>query len=123
VLYQASEYSVPCSCMIQSLLTFISLYDVTFLKGYDIPTNLAWLQQDNARPRTSNATLLTSLWFSRAESCQTSILHYLRSDFHSHQSQGLKTLQLFSVVVLERQDVSEKSAHNPRTENCHPNRQ
>jgi hypothetical protein len=32
-------------------------------------------------------------------------------------------LWLFSVGVLEGQDVSEKSAHNPRTEDCHPIRE
>jgi hypothetical protein len=29
----------------------------SFLLGYDIPTNSAWLQQDGARPRTNSAVL------------------------------------------------------------------
>jgi hypothetical protein len=33
---------------------------------------------------------------------------------------GPKPLQLVSVGVFEGYDVSEKSAHNSRIENCHP---
>lgn len=48
-----------------------SLCAAAFQEGYDTPSNSAWLQQDGARPQTSNATLLPSQRFSRTKSCQT----------------------------------------------------
>jgi hypothetical protein len=70
--YWSSEYSVPCSSMVNSLLMFTSVYWVThlssFLVGYGIPMSSACFQQDGAGPHTSNIGI-----FSLHDVCKDSI--------------------------------------------------
>lgn len=53
-LVSTSEYSVPCSPMVLTLLTFTS---VPWVMGYGMPMNSAWFQQDDARPHTNHVVL------------------------------------------------------------------
>lgn len=69
------------SDMNPSLLTDDS---VPFLKGYGIPMTSVWFQQESARHHMRIVVL--HFFYVSKETALLNILHYLRKDFHGHQT-------------------------------------
>lgn len=58
---------------------------VHFLMGYGIPMTSVWFQQESAKHHISN-DVLHFFYDVFKETALLNILHYLRKDFHGHQS-------------------------------------